>query len=483
MSIMTHIRLLKKKRTKIVATLGPASEKPEIIRELVNTGVNIFRLNMSHGNHDSHRRVFERVRDIASEINPSVAVLADLCGPKIRTGKFQNGSIQLEKGKRVVITTRDVIGDTGLIPSRYTALAGDVTPGNRILLNDGLIELRVLGIDDTEITCEVIYGGLLSNHKGINLPGVNISAPSLTEKDREDARFALELGVDFLALSFVRRASDIKELKDLIIESNRQASIIAKIEKPEALEDIDAIVDAADAIMVARGDLGVELNPEQVPVAQGQLIDRSRARFKPVIVATQMLESMIESSRPTRAEVTDISHAVTLGTDAVMLSAETASGAYPVEAVKMMDRIIRQTESWLWQQGAYGHTHNSGMPRPIPVWNVMADATATVSRDLMAHAVMVISKSGMSAATISSARPAAPVVAITETAEICRRMSLLWSVIPILDEESGREEPAAVARRLARELNLAEPGESVLLIRGFHSDPELNAPSITVITV
>ncbi len=305
MSIMTQIRLLKKKRTKIVATLGPASADPEIIRQLINAGVNVFRLNMSHGSHDSHHRVFERVREIAAEINPSVAMLADLCGPKIRTGRFRDGCIQLETGKRVVITTRDVVGDTGLIPSRYTALADEVTPGDRILLNDGLMELRVIGIDDTEITCEVIYGGILSDNKGINLPGVNISAPSLTEKDREDALFALRLGVDFLALSFVRRASDISELKDLVNTANGHASIIAKIEKPEALEDIDAIVDAADAIMVARGDLGVELNPEQVPVAQGQLIDRSRARFKPVIVATQMLESMIESSRPTRAEVTD----------------------------------------------------------------------------------------------------------------------------------------------------------------------------------
>lgn len=483
MSIMTQIRLLKKKRTKIVATLGPASEDPDIIKQLIHAGVNVFRLNMSHGDHETHRRVFESVRGIAVGINPSVAVLADLCGPKIRTGRFRNGTIHLEAGKQVVITTRDVPGNDNLIPSQYTALADDVTRGDRILLNDGLIELHVIGIDDTEIACDVIYGGTLSDHKGINLPGVNISAPSLTEKDREDARFALELGVDFLALSFVRRASDITDLKDLIIKAGGGAAIIAKIEKPEALEDIDAIVDAADAVMVARGDLGVELNPEQVPVAQGQLIDRSRARFKPVIIATQMLESMIESSRPTRAEVTDISHAVTLGTDAVMLSAETASGAYPVEAVQMMDRIVRQTESWLWQQGAYGHVHNKGMAPPIPVWNVMADATATVSRDLMAHAVMVISKSGMSAATISSARPAAPVVAITETAETCRRMSLLWSVIPILDEQSGREEPAAVVRRLARELNLAEPGDSVLLIRGFHSEPELNTPSITVITV
>lgn len=483
MSIVTQIKLLKKKRTKIVATIGPASSDPAVIGRLINAGVNIFRLNMSHGDHDFHRRSYESIREIAEGINPSVAVLADLCGPKIRTGKFRDGRIRLEPGRRVIVTTRDTPGEPGLIPSQYTALSSDVGPGNRILLDDGLIELRVVGVDDTEITCEVVHGGILSDNKGINLPGVNVSAPSLTEKDERDACFALELGVDFLALSFVRRAADIDDLKTLVRDRGGDVSVVAKIEKPEALQEIDDILDTSDAIMVARGDLGVELNPEQVPVVQGQLIERARARFKPVIVATQMLESMINSSRPTRAEVTDISHAVTLGADAIMLSAETAAGSWPVEAVSFMDRIVRQTESWLWQQGAYGLVRHREQPGPKPVWNVMADATATVSRDIMAHAVLVISKSGMTAATISSARPAAPVVAVTESPATCRRMSLLWSVIPILDEESGKVNPNTVARRLARQLELAEPGESVLLIRGFHSDPELNTPSITVITV
>jgi len=483
MSIVTRTRLLKRRRTKIVATLGPACADPESIRRLIEAGVNIFRLNMSHGDHATHRTAFGHIRRLADEAGLPVAVLADLCGPKIRTGRFRDGGISLETGAAVTVTTRDVTGDTGLIPSRYTGLADDVTVGDTILLNDGLIELQVTGVSGTDIACHVVYGGELKDHKGINLPGVKVSAPSLTAKDREDARFALDLGVDFLALSFVRRAADVEELKRLIREAGGNAAVVAKIEKPEALEEAEAIVAAADAIMVARGDLGVELKPEQVPVAQSQLIDLARAGFKPVIVATQMLESMIASARPTRAEVTDISHAVTSGTDAVMLSGETASGAYPVEAVQMMDRIVRHTESYLWQQRVWGNPRAGALLPPLPVWSVMADAAAHVSRDLMAHAVLVLSKSGMTAATISSARPAAPVVAVTSLPGTCRRMMLLWGVIPVLDQSAGAENPNALARRLARQLELAVSGEHVLLIRGFHSDPELNTPSITVITV
>ena len=483
MSIITQINLLKKRRTKIIATLGPASSEPEQIRKLIKAGVNIFRQNMSHGDHSYHKETYNRIREIAKDLDLPVGILADLCGPKIRTGKFKNGSIELKNNDSVIVTTRDVEGKPGLIPSQYPSLADDVEPEDRILLADGTLELEVDSIEDTEISCTVIYGGTLGNHKGINLPGVKVSAPSLTDKDKSDAKLALELGVDFLALSFVRSAEDIHDLKKLIQSHASDAHIIAKIEKPEALDEASAILDAADGIMVARGDLGVELNPEQVPVAQHQLIDLARKKFKPVIVATQMLESMIENARPTRAEVTDVAYAVTLGTDAIMLSGETAVGAFPIEAVKMMDRVARQTESYLWTHDAYSaklpDTHSKVA---MPVWEAVANSMAQMAQDLKVHAVVVISQSGMSAATMSSVRPAAPVVTITSRPDICRKIAMLWGVIPVLSENAGKSNPNVLARKVVLDEGLALVGEKILLVRGFHSDTALNTPSVTVIT-
>lgn len=483
MSIITKVDLLKKRRTKIIATIGPASQSPATIRLLIAAGTNVFRLNMSHGDHATHNEVYRHIRGAARELGQTIAILADLCGPKIRTGKFENGQIVLGAGDKVTVTTRDVLGSNRLIPSQYASLADDVVVGNRILLSDGELEFEVEAIEASEISCRVIYGGILKNHKGINLPGVNVSAPSLTDKDRQDAKFALQLGVDFLALSFVRTAEDIHELKSLINESGKDVHVIAKIEKPEALEDASNILDAADGIMVARGDLGVELLPEQVPVAQSQLIVLARKKFKPVIVATQMLESMVSNARPTRAEVTDIAHAVTLGTDALMLSAETAAGAFPVDAVKMMDRIARQTEAYLWKSGSYGDNHRSSTSSSNTMWDIIANTVSHMSKHLHAHAVLVISQSGVSAATMSSARPAAPILAITSRPEVCRKIALLWGVIPVLDEETGSVNPNELARRVAREQGLADAGQYVLLVRGFHSDPDLNTPTITTITI
>ena len=339
MTITTDIKLLKNRRTKIVVTLGPASSTDTMIRGLIGSGVNVFRLNMSHGDLKQHKDTYDRLRSIVDEMDVSVAILADLCGPKIRTSKFQDGQINLVNGEMVTITTRAVVGRPGLIPSQYANLASDVKTGDQILINDGYLELIVDKVEDTEIFCTVVHGGVLKNHKGINLPGIKVSAPSLTEKDIQDAEFALNIGVDFLALSFVRNATDVDDLRKIVNKINPTVGIIAKIEKPEALENITAILDASDGIMVARGDLGIELKAEQIPVSQNQLIDAARAKLKPVIIATQMLESMITNVRPTRAEVTDISYAVTSGADAVMLSAESAIGAFPIEAVNMMDRI------------------------------------------------------------------------------------------------------------------------------------------------
>ncbi len=484
MTIVTEFNLLKYRRTKIVATLGPASREPDVIRRLVEAGVDVVRLNMSHGDHAVHRALADTVREVAGRLGRHVALLADLCGPKIRCGRFPGGPIELAVGTTVTVTTRDVAGEPGLIPSQYQALAADVRPGDRILLADGAMELRVEAIAGDDVRCMVVHGGTLSDHKGINLPGVVVSAPAFTDKDRVDAAFALELGVDFIALSFVRRAADLAELRALVNAAGGGASIIAKIEKPEALAAGAEIMAAADGIMVARGDLGVELNPEQVPAAQHQLIDLARAANKPVIVATQMLESMIENPRPTRAEVTDVSHAVALGADAVMLSAETASGAHPVRAVEIMARIAKQTEAYFWHQGSGGlRSSPERTDGPVPFGDAVADATAKLVKDLSARAVLVLSHGGRSAVTMTAARPAAPVVVVSGSAAVCRRLALCWGAIPVLAGGVGSENPNHIARRVAVELGLAEAGQYIVLVRGFDADPHLNSPTITLLRV
>lgn len=477
------IPLLRRRRTKIVATLGPASAEPGVLRELLAAGVDVVRLNMSHGDHASHRSNFENLKAIASELGRHIAVMADLCGPKIRAGEFPGGRVELRDGETVTVTTREVAGAPGLIPSQYDGLAADVRAGARILLDDGNLELCVEKVQGTEVECTVIHGGALKDHKGINLPDVEVSAPSLTDKDREDARFALDLGVDFLALSFVRTAADVESLRALINEHGHRADIVAKIEKPEALRDCDAILAATDAVMLARGDLGVELKPEQVPVAQDLLVNRARRLGKPVIVATQMLESMIDHPRPTRAEVSDVSHAVSSGADAVMLSAESAAGHFPVEAVQMMDRIARQTESFLWAQGAFGSIADEAAQPPVPIAEAVARSTSQLSRDLRVRAIVVLSRGGTSARQVSSARPAAPVISVSTETATCRRMSLYWGVVPRLVGAEQTEDVIVLARYVVGELKLAAPDDNILLVRGFADSAQRNAPSITVLTV
>ncbi|MBL7179184.1 MAG: pyruvate kinase [Pseudomonadota bacterium] len=484
MRIDTDLKLLIYRRTKIVATLGPSSNDTATIEHLIAAGVDVFRLNMSHGTHDGHRNTYQRIRAAADKLEKLIGVLADLCGPKIRVGKFQQGRIELTVGDSVTVTTRDVVGRPGLIPSQYRALAADVEIGNRILLDDGNLELVVKSVDGSEITCQVVSGGILSDHKGMNLPGVKISSPALTETDRVDAHFALQLGVDFLALSFVRRASDIEDLRALVSKTTSHVAIVAKIEKPEALDNIDEILDAADAIMVARGDLGVELPPQAVPNAQVQLIDLARVYRKPVIVATQMLESMIDHPRPTRAEVSDVANAVRSGADAVMLSAETASGKHPVEAVKMMNDIARQTEAYLWSRGAFGSlTRRHETARPFAVEDALSESMAQLSRDLLVRAIMVISRQDHSLAVMSSSRPAAPIIGICLDQRSSRIANLLWGVIPTTATPSEVDHPNSLAKRIVVELGLAVKGHTILVVRGFSSDPQQNAPSVTVVTV
>lgn len=484
MAIDTVFKLLKKRRTKIVATLGPASSEPSTISGLIKAGVSVFRLNMSHGNHEEHRTRCLRIRAVAQELGTPVAVLADLSGPKIRVGRFPGGPITLREGDRVTVTSRDVPGEPGLIPSQYKELANDVQAGDRILIRDGTMELSVDCVQGTEVRCTVVQGGRLSDRKGINLPGVDVTAPSLTDKDRNDVRFAMDLGIEFVALSFVRRASDLEELRALLPASGGGLAIVAKIERPEALADSEAIIDVADAIMVARGDLGVELPPEQVPTAQQQLIDQARAHNKPVIVATQMLESMKKSSRPTRAEVADVSYTVTSGADAVMLSAETATGNHPVAAVAMMDRIARQAEGYLWRHGAFGAlAHLDQAQGPKPLGDAVADATALLSRELWIRAIVVISETGQSTAIMSAARPAAPIIGVSANAKTCRMTNLFWGVVPVQVDEIELEDTIALTKRITTNLGLAKSEDRVLLVRGFHSDPERNVPSITIVSI
>jgi pyruvate kinase len=484
MSIVTSFDLLKHRRTKIVATLGPRSREPPMIRALIEAGVDVFRVNMSHGTQAEHAETIGHIRRIASTLGAHTAILADLCGPKIRTGRFASSPLTLATGAEVVVTTRDVVGDASLIPSQYERLAADVRPGDRVLVNDGAVELEVLDVDGSEIRCHVAAGGPIGDHKGINLPGVRVSAPSLTDKDRADAAFAVAQGVDFLALSFVREAADVESLRALVDASPHRPAIVAKIEKPEALHNSLAIIAVADAIMVARGDLGVELPPEQVPLAQQQLIRQARRLDKPVIVATQMLESMITSARPTRAEVADVSHAVASGADAVMLSGETAVGQHPVETVGMMARIARQTESWQFRtRPDGGRTHVDPGHGTHSLGDAIASATAQLVADTAARAVVVISMQGVTAATISAARPDAPVVAVARDEGTCRRIALMWGTLPVLDPEAGSENPNTVARRVAQRLNLAQPGEHIVLVRGFHHEPALNTPSMTLLTL
>ena len=482
MPIDASVHLLKRRRTRIVATLGPTADDLETILALIGAGANVFRLNMSHGTHDDHRRRFELVRAAAEERGEPVAVLADLCGPKIRVGRFLGGAIELVTGSEITVTTRDVEGKDGLVPSLYEALARDVRSGDRILLDDGKLALAVLDATDLDVRCRVVHGGTLRDRKGMNLPGVEVSAPALTDKDRNDARFAIELGVDLLALSFVRCAADVVLLRQLIDKAGADTPIIAKIEKPEALHAIEEILAASDGIMVARGDLGVELPPEQVPVAQEMLVELARARARPVIVATQMLESMITSPTPTRAEVTDVASAVRSGADAVMLSAETAAGAFPVEAVQMMDRVARNVEGHLWRTGSFGSiTRDDRATPPVELGVALARSTAQLSRDLMVRAITVVSRTGTSTAQVACSRPAAPVLAITDSEATCRRMSLLWGVVPLLVSSEELDDAPRTARRLASRLGLADEDDRLLLVRGFHPDPALAQPSVTVL--
>ena len=448
-------------RAKIVCTLGPSSSSPERIGELIDAGMNVARLNFSHGTHEDHAKMLQVVRSEAERRGRAVAVLLDLQGPKIRVGKFKDGQIELKPGAELTITTdTSVVGDDKRVATSYAQLPLDVKAGDRILLDDGYLELAVTEVRDKDVKTLVVTGGVLRNNKGINLPGVEVSAPALSEKDRLDIGFALRLGVDYVALSFVRRPEDVLEAKRLLTVDQVKIPVIAKIEKPQALERLPEIVEASDGVMVARGDLGVELGPEKVPLWQKRIIEETNKRGKIVITATQMLESMITQARPTRAEASDVANAVLDGTDALMLSGETASGAHPVEAVRTMARIIDEIE-----KSAY---YRANLDIPLidlaNSANAIAHAAGTAAKAMRLKTIVVVSMSGGAARLISEYRPESNILSLTTDEVTFRRLALFWGVTPVLIGPSATtEELVDRVEATLLERGLALPGESVLI--------------------
>jgi pyruvate kinase len=410
-------------KTKIVATVGPASNNKEMLRALVNEGVDVFRLNFSHGTHDDHQKVIDFVREINEELGTHIALLQDLQGPKIRVNEMQPG-VEITAGDTITITTKEVLGNQALVSTSYEGLPKDVKVGDMILVDDGKIELKVKEVKATEVLCTVVYGGPLKSRKGINLPFSKVSAPSLTDKDYEDLEFGLKNKVDWVALSFVRKATDIEILRAVIDRYKSNTRIVAKIEKPEALENIDAIIEATDAIMVARGDLGVEIWMEEVPMVQKMLVDKCNQASKPVIVATQMMESMIENPRPTRAETNDVANAVLDGADALMLSAETAAGKYPIEVIRSMVRTIGSVE----KSGNIFYKFRDIDPKSPNYFNDSLILTACkLAQEVKAKAIVGMTQMGYVAFKASSHRPDANIFAFTSNDAILNTMNLVWA--------------------------------------------------------
>jgi pyruvate kinase len=456
------------RRAKIICTIGPSVHNQEAIEKLMADGMDVARLNFSHGEHEAHAQVIEWLRAASLRVRKAVAVLGDLQGPKIRTGNNKSGKpLLLQPGDELVITTDEsVLGEEGIVSTTYDHLAEDVNPGDRILLDDGLLELLVLETDKAKkVVTRVVNGGPLGEHKGINLPGVQLRAEALTPKDRVDLEFALKAGVDYLALSFVRRPEDIDLARKAMERAPRQVPIIAKLEKPEALANLDAILARTDGVMVARGDLGVELPPEQVPVAQKEIIRKCNQRGLPVIIATQMLNSMIEHPRPTRAEASDVANAVFDGADAVMLSGESASGKYPFEALAMMDRIVRTAEAQMQRERPRTPAEPATLPAPFP--EVTCGIACRAARETGAALIAAFTLSGKTARLLSHFRPSMPVVAFSPNQEVRRRLSLLWGVIPRIMEPLAETE--AMVKRVEEELlsrGLAQRGDTVVIVFG-----------------
>jgi pyruvate kinase len=449
-------------RTKIVATIGPATSSPEVLRELIQAGATTLRLNFSHGSHEDHQRNIRTIRQVSFELNQPVGILQDLQGPKIRLGKFENGSITVQKGDPFTLTRHMMPGTQTKSCVTYDRLAQEVPVGSIIMLDDGRVEMVVEKVDlaTEELHCRVTVGGVLSNNKGVNFPGVYLSVSAMTDKDREDLTFGLDQGVDWVALSFVRNPADVLEIKELIASAGKNVPVIAKIEKHEAIEQMESILSLCDGVMVARGDLGVEVPAEDVPLLQKRLITTANQLGIPVITATQMLDSMVSNPRPTRAEISDVANAILDGTDAVMLSNETAVGSYPIQAVETMVRIARRIEQ---ERPA---TRNFEVTRTT-VPNAISGAVGQIAEQLDAAAIMSLTKSGSTARNVSKFRPRKPILAVTPHMDVARQLQLVWGVKPLLVLElPSTTQTFQAAVSVAQEKKLLSQGDLVVLTAG-----------------
>jgi len=471
-------RLRRHRRTKIVATLGPASSTAEMIERLFRSGADVFRLNFSHGSHKDHAASIAMVRALEKSSGRPIGILADVQGPKLRIGRFAGGRVHLGQGQEFRLDMDPSPGNARRVQMPHREILASAAPGTTLLLDDGKLRLRVAHSRGDHLLCEVMTGGPLSDRKGVNVPDIVLDIPALTEKDRADLDFALDHGVDFVGLSFVQRPADVAEARDI---AAGRAWIVAKIEKPQALDQLDAVLDLADAAMVARGDLGVELPPEEVPLAQKRIVRAMRARGKPVIVATQMLESMINAPAPTRAEASDVAAAVFDGADAVMLSAETAAGQYPVEAVDMMDRIVTRVE----RDEDWRHLTDAGRPTAeLSVSGAIAAAACQVARTVGARAVAAFTTSGSTALRVSRDRPVPPIMALVTDAAVARRLALAWGVHAVVTENAhGMSDAVMRGTKLAREEGFARPGEVIVVVAGIPFGQAGTTNSLRVATV
>lgn len=414
-------------RTKIVATIGPSSRDVKMLQKMIEAGMDVARINCSHSEHDFIQDLVTDIREVATRLDKPVGILLDLSGPKLRTGKLEKGQIDLVEGKPFTLTSRKVPGDENCVSTNYEPLAREVKPGDSILLDDGLMELKVVSTSETDCNCEVVTGGVLKNRQGINIPGVRLSIPALTDKDKADLAFGLKCEVDFVALSFVRDAQDILELRELMADHWPTPMVIAKIEKPEAVDALDEILNVTDGVMIARGDLGVELPPEQVPPVQKLITRKAIAKGKPVITATQMLDSMVNNPRPTRAEASDVANAIFDGTDAVMLSEESATGNYPLHAVRMMEKIANEVET------SQGKNQLREDPQDVrSTAYAIAHAACEMAVDLKARVIATFTKSGATARLISQLRPPVSIIALTQHGHVYNQLTLLWGTTPIM---------------------------------------------------
>jgi pyruvate kinase len=455
--------------TKIVCTIGPASASPKMLERLIRAGMSVARLNFSHGTPADHRRAAARIRRLSRDLGRPVSILQDLAGPKIRIGEIESGTVTLRPGSEFVLTARRITGTSEGAAVSYPGLARDVRPGDPILLNDGAIELEVLETSGRDIRCRVVVGGSLSSRKGVNLPSRSLRLPGLTAKDRDDLRIGAGLGVDYIALSFVRAVSDIHAVKGLVRREGREIPVIAKIEKHEALDDLEAIVEASDGVMVARGDLGVEIPLEKIPWAQKKIIHTANGLGKPVITATQMLRSMVENPRPTRAEVTDVANAILDGTDALMLSEETAVGRYPDEAVRVMARISAETERTLLDPGRRERT-GPAAGGILSTAEAVAASACSLAEKVGASLIVTFTRSGSTARLVSKYRPPCPILAPTSLETTYRRLGLLRGVVPRRVRRTGSEAGMVEqALKAARESGLARRGAKVVITAGVPS--------------